>query len=437
MSQNKTHRVHYAWWVLVACCMMMLGGQGIINNCSGIFYAPAAEAYGVGRGDISFYRTVANLATCCALPLAGKYLPRCNVRVVCPIAMTIICISAACMPLCSEVWMWYVIGAIQGLLGAFIFLVPAPVILANWFYKRSGFAVGFAMAFSGLGGVIFNPLISAAIAAWGWQTAYLVYAGSAAVVSLPFLIFVLRFKPEDMGLKPYGWDEQAELQAKEGNSEPEAETAAEATGVSLHDAVRAPVFWLVLILAGLIAFSTTYYQHFSGFATSIGWDTVMAGTLVSACSLGNMVLKLIYGALSDKIGVRNSTLAALVVCIIGFVIFLTMQDNVMAMYVAAVCYGATLAMTAVGAPIITKAVFGLRDYSRIYSRVTIATYLVGAIGMSGIAYIYDFFGSYDPAFMFGIFVGGVAIVLLLAIFAMAKKLKGSPQQALTAKDSQE
>ncbi len=420
-------KIHYAWWVLVACCMMMLGGQGIINNCSGLFYAPAAEAYGVGRGDISFYRTIANLATCCALPLAGKYLPRVNVRVVCPIAMTIICISAALMPSCTDVWMWYVIGAIQGLLGAFIFLVPAPVILANWFYKRSGFAVGFAMAFSGLGGVIFNPIISAAIAAWGWQTAYLVYAACAAVVSLPFLIFVLRFKPEDMGLKPYGWEESQEekLVEAEAANPPEAERP----GVTLHDAVRTPAFWLTLLLAGLIAFSTTYYQHFSGFATSIGWDTVMAGTLVSACSLGNMVLKLIYGALADKIGAKRSTLIALLVCIMGFVIFLTMQQTIMAMYIAAVCYGATLALTAVGAPIITKAIFGLKDYSRIFSRVTIATYLIGAIGMSGIAYIYDFFGSYNPAFMLGILLGGIATVILLAIFAMAKNLKGSPLQA--------
>lgn len=254
--KERQGRIHYAWWVLVACCMMMLGGQGIINNCSGIFYAPAAEAYGVGRGDISFYRTVANLATCCALPLAGKYLPRWNVRIVLPVAMGIVCISAASMPLCAEVWMWYVIGAIQGLLGAFVFLVPAPIILANWFYKRTGFAVGFAMAFSGLGGVVFNPIISYAVALWGWQTAYLVYAGLAALVTLPFLIFVMRYKPEDVGLKPYGWEERS--------SANDEDDVSEAKGVTLHDAVRSPVFWMTLLLIGLIAFRAPTINTFRG-----------------------------------------------------------------------------------------------------------------------------------------------------------------------------
>lgn len=414
---RKPKKIHYAWWVLVACCMMMLGGQGIIQNCSGIFYAPAAEALGVGRGDISFYRTVANLATCITLPLAGKYLPRWNIRLVLPVCMGVICISAAILPLCDELWMWYIVGAIQGLLGSFVFLAPAPIILANWFYKRSGFAVGLAMAFSGLGGVVFNPIISAVLAVWGYQFAYLAYAALAAVVSIPFLIFVIRYKPEDVGLKPYGY---------EGDKNPTAEDQAKVAGVSLGKAIRIPIFWVMLLLIGLIAFTSTYYQHFSGFAVSIGWDTVAAGTLVSACSLGNMILKLIYGALCDHLGVRNATVFALLVCLAGFVIFLIAQDSVLAMYVAAVCYGATLALTAVGAPMITKAIFGVKDYSRIYTRVTIATYLVGSVGMSGIAFLYDAFGSYDPAFMLGIGVSCISIVLLTICFSAGKKIEGSP-----------
>lgn len=423
----KKGKIHYAWWILVACSMMMLGGQGIINNCSGVFYAPAAEAFGVGRGDISFYRTVANLATCCSLPLAGKYLPRCNIRVVLPIAMGIICISGACMPLCHQLWMWYVIGAIQGLLGAFVFLVPAPVILANWFYKREGFAIGFAMAFSGIGGVVFNPLISWVIAGWGWETAYLAYAACAAVVSIPFMAIVLRFKPEDIGMLPYGYDA-----SEASGSIDQTDEQLESQGITLHAALRSPVFWLALALIGIIALSTTYYQHFSGFATSIGWSTVMAGMLVSACSFGNMLLKLIYGTLCDHIGVRNATLLALIVCMVGFALFLTMQQSEAAMFVAAVCYGATLALTAVGAPIITKSIFGLKDYSRIYSRMTIATYLVGAVGMSGIAYVYDIFGSYDPAFILALVLEMISVILLLVIFALGKHLKGSPLQSQEA-----
>lgn len=413
MSKGK---IHYAWWILVACCAMQLAGQGIIGNCAGIFYSHVAEELGVGRGTVSLYATIMNVAVCVALPFAGKYLPKCNVRKVLPMCMGLICINAALLSVYHNVYMWYIAGAIQGLLGAFIFLVPAPLILNNWFHKKSGFAIGLAMAFSGFGGIVFNPIISAALASWGWRTAYLVYAGLAAVVSLPFLIFVIRYKPEDLGMKPYGYDPN---EAAGRDAAPELSKG----GVLAADALKSPVFYILLVIIGLIAFSTTYYQHFSGFATSIGFTTVAAGTLVSAVSFGNMGLKFLYGILADLMGVRNSMILMCVIGGIGFVMLVMCQSSMPAMYVAAVCFGSTLALCAVGAPLLTKGIFGEKEYGSIFSYMSICTYLVGAVGMSGIGFIYDAAGSYTPAFLIGGACIAVCLVLTFVAFAAKKSLK--------------
>lgn len=415
MEETKPRgKIHYAWWILVACCFMMLGGQGIIGNCGGIFYASVAESLGVGRGDISLYMTIANIACCVALPLAGKYLPRWNIRIVLPVAMTIICVNAALMSCYTQVWMWYIAGVVQGFGMAFIFLVPAPLILGNWFKKRLGFAVGLAMAFSGFGGIIFNPIISAALAMWDWHTAYLVYAGLAWIVSVPFMIFIMRYKPADMGLLPYG--------AEEGEETEEEELTANG-GVSARNAIGTAAYIALIIAIALIALFTTYYQHFSGFAVSIGWATVAAGTLVSAVSFGNMAWKFIYGILSDKMGVKNSTIFMTIVALVGFAILLTMQSNTLMLYIGAVCFGATLALCAVGAPLLTKAIFGEKDYSQIFSQMSIATYLVGAVGMSGVGFLYDATGTYDLGWIIGIILSVVVILLVLVAFAAKKKLK--------------
>lgn len=416
MSDAKTGKgIHYAWWILVACCFLMLGGQGIIGNCAGIFYASVANDLGVGRGDISLYMTIANVACCVALPLAGKYLPRWNIRIVLPAAMTVICVNAALMSVYNAVWMWYVAGIVQGFGMAFIFLVPAPLILSNWFKKRLGFAVGLAMAFSGLGGIVFNPLISAALASWGWQTAYLVYAGIAWIVSMPFLVFVIRFKPADMGLKAYG--------AEEEEADQKSDDLTASGGVATKNAMFSSAWFLCLIAIGLIALFTTYYQHFSGFATSIGWATVAAGTLVSAVSFGNMAWKFIYGMLADKLGVKRSTIFMAIVAGVGFAILLTMQSNMVAMYVGAVCFGATLALCAVGAPLITKAIFGEKNYSEIFAQMSVCTYLVGAVGMSGVGFLYDATGSYDAGWIVGIVLAVIVILAILGAYAAKKKLK--------------
>lgn len=442
-------KIHYAWWVLVACCALMLGGQGIIGNCAGVFFAPVATELGVGRGTLSMYMTIASLATCITLPLAGRMLPRWNIRIALPIAMTLMCVNAGLMSVYTQVWQWYVAGVIQGLLGAFVFLAPAPIILNNWFYKRAGFAVGLAMAFSGLGGVVFNPIISGVIESSGWRVAYVAYALMAAVVSLPFLIFLMRYKPEDMGLKPYGWEPDPALDgaagraaAGKGSKGADAEgTGAKGAGVkgagakgaaatydfregiTLEQARKSPVYYLSLLLIGLMAFASAYYQHFSGFATSIGWTTVAAGALVSAVSLGNMVLKLVYGTLCDKIGVRNAMLLAVAVGAVGFAGFIFLNGSVAAMFIAAVFYGSLLAVNSVGAPLVTRAIFGQKDYARIYSRMSVAMYFVGAFGVSGVAYIYDAFGSYLPAFAAGIVVCVAIVVLLVMCLAMGKHMR--------------
>lgn len=80
--QKKGKSSNYCWAILVGCCFLMLGGQGIIGNCAGIMYAQVAESLGVGRGDVSLYMTIANVACCIALPLAGKKLPVWNIRIV-------------------------------------------------------------------------------------------------------------------------------------------------------------------------------------------------------------------------------------------------------------------------------------------------------------------------------------------------------------------
>ena len=410
-------KIHYAWWILVAMCAMMLAGQGIINNCAGIFYSHVADELGVGRGTVSLYMTIGNLACCVALPFAGPYLMKCNVRKVLPGAMTLICINAALMSVYKSVWCWYIAGVIQGALGAFIFLVPAPLILSNWFYKKSGFAIGFAMAFSGLGGIIFNPLIYAALAAWGWRTAYLVYAGFAFVIAVPLLAALVRYKPEDMGLKPYGWDE-AEAAKKAAET-----TAISKPGVLQKDAVKSPIFYCMMVVIGLIAFSTTYYQHVSGFATSLGWATVAAGTLVSCVSFGNMALKFIYGVLSDLMGVRNSSIVMFLIAFAGFIMMVLCQHSQAALYVAAVFYGSTMALCAVGAPLLTKGVFGEKDYGAIYGTMSIVTYLVGAVGMSGIGFMYDIYGSYDLAWIVGGIGLAVAMVFMIVCFAKKNTMK--------------
>ena len=50
-------------------------------------------------------------------------------------------------------------------------------ILAQWFEKKRGLAVGFAVSGMGLGTFLLVPLTQYFIALWGWRTTFVALAG--------------------------------------------------------------------------------------------------------------------------------------------------------------------------------------------------------------------------------------------------------------------
>ena len=64
-----------------------------------------------------------------------------------------------------------------------------------------------AMAGIGVGGTIFSPIVTMLLEKYGWRHTYQIMALIVLVIALPAAFSILRKRPEDMGLKPYGSDE--------------------------------------------------------------------------------------------------------------------------------------------------------------------------------------------------------------------------------------
>ena len=85
------------------------------------------------------------------------------------------------------------------------------------------------MAFTGIGGVIFNPVGTYFITTVGWAVAYRVFALIVLVTTLPFSLFVVRSNPADKGLAPYGADGADEGAAADAKAESAPSAAAVVT----------------------------------------------------------------------------------------------------------------------------------------------------------------------------------------------------------------
>lgn len=409
---NKNKRIHTAWFILIACCALQAGGAGTLVNCAGVFLAPVAESLGVGIGEVSLYLTISSLCLAFSLPLAGKILPRFNIRALLSVGITICALSVAAMSQFTAVWQWYICGAVLGVAGSVIFIITSPAIINNWFHKKVGLAMGIAMAFNGIGGAIMNPIISSAITNLGWRNAYLVMAAISLVIVLPFMLFVVRFKPEDVGLKPYGYEENVQNAVNDSNI----------VGVPAKIATKSMAFYLLFIAFGLMGFLNGYSQQLPAFANSINMPTTLGAMLVSLSLLVSVGGKLAIGALNDKFGIKAVTVAGMLIVAIAFGLLILSNGNPTIVLIGSALYGVTQTINAVAVPLITRKAFGSKDYSSIFANLAMGQNLIGAFGMSAIGFIYDKTGSYNANFVIGIVLCVGFIVLTIAALSSAKKL---------------
>lgn len=412
--EKKSPRFHYAWLILIGCCFMQAGGLGAVLDACGVFFDPVCVDLGFGKAEISSYLTAYFIATIVAMPLVGHILPKVNIRLVLSIATILTALGVFLMGTYSEVWQWWISGLMFGCFGSFIFVIPAPLIINNWFQKRTGIAMGIAMSFSGIGAAILAPVFTLIIQAIGWRSAYMVASIIIACLILPWTLFVFRFRPEDMGLKPYGYEETMTHEAAVSAAPP-------LPGMRARNALKTPVFWVLFILAGSIAYFAGFNSHLPGFAQSIGYDALFGSSLLSAVMVGSVFDKLIMGYLNDRVGVQFTFVVQFILVLMSMLVFIFFKSSV-ALYVGAVLFGIQNSLFSVSTPLLVKQVFGKKNFAQIFSYVRMGSGLFGMFGPTTIGLCYDLSGSFAPAFLIGAGICCLGLILLPIIYKLRKGL---------------
>jgi sugar phosphate permease len=86
-----------------------------------------------------------------------------------------------------------------GFIGGYL----AAYIAGRWFRAREGLVVGLLTAAAAAGQLVFLPTMATLVTHSGWRTMSLILAGTI-IVFLPLPALLMRDRPEDVGLRPYG-----------------------------------------------------------------------------------------------------------------------------------------------------------------------------------------------------------------------------------------
>jgi sugar phosphate permease len=399
-----TSKLHYGYIIVICCCLIMGVNIGLVMSCAGIFYTPVSTDLGVSKGDFGLYMTFVYAMSFFMLSVAGKMMDKYSARWLLTISTAIVGLFYLFMSQFNALWQFYGAGVVIGIALSFLLYLSYPVLINRWFNAKVGFFMGVCGAASGIGGVLFNPLGGYLIKEYGWRNAYLIFGLIILVVVTPLLGLLLRNYPADKGLKPFG-------EKTNTNKMP-------LTGIDYNAAIKTPVFWVLTVFAFLMISVSTLNLFIPTYISKLGYTVEQSAFVASAIMLGVTLGKVVLGYINDRsslAGVFTTTGLG----VVGFVFLLFGKEGMALITAGGFFFGWAYAGVTVETALLVRAVFGSKDYSRIFSSVSIALALGGAV-MAGVwGYTTDFL---DFKIIFSI---GIALLIGAALigFYSLKKIK--------------
>lgn len=408
-AKSKRH-----WLVLVGCCGMSASSLGVNINTVGVFYTPVAESLGVFRGDFAMHSTIAAIA----MALMSLYIPRIlaihRYKPVLIVGVIAAALGAIGMAFTTNMWMFYLLGAIRGLGSGVFALVPVTTLLNNWFEEKNGLAMSIAFGFAGVGGAFMSPLFTSLIQSIGWEMSFIVMGVLMVLFCLPGIFFASTLDPSEEGLLPYGAKKEEDIEIDERAAL--LKQKLENKPVSY----KGMAFISLLIVALFHSSIVGIVQHLPGIAESVQLSTNVGALMLSASMIGNILFKLLIGMMSDKLGAVKSVL---IMISINFVSLLLMSfiHTSSTMIFSAFLFGTVFTIPPVGLPLLTNAFFGRVRAMRVYPIISFSSGIGTAAAMSLVGYVYDFTGSYQTAFWIAIAFHIINVTLLCIGVRTAQK----------------
>ncbi|NLL91860.1 MAG: MFS transporter [Ruminococcaceae bacterium] len=402
-------RFHYAWVIAVSCFLMQGVVVGLILNCRGQFLTPVCDSMGYKMGEFTLYLFFQGIVSFFFTPIAGRIMSGGKFKPAMITAVIILSLALFLSSFATHLWHFYLSGIMMGLSMPMLYVLAVPVLTNNWFVKRRGLVLGISAGASGLMGVVGNLILAEIIESKGWRSGYLVIGLTIAIVLLPVTIFLIRLKPEDKGLKAYGY-----------NQKEETDIYIESSGMTAKQALGTASFWFIALTGFFVGTLSAVPQLLQSYTTFLGKASSFAATVVSVGMFGNIFCKLLLGYIVDRLGSeKTSYFSIFMLSVSAFLILFPKNEPLL--FVGAFFTGMSTAMLSTGFPVVIKTLFGNKDYSSVYSYFAMATGLASALGLSIYGFMIDYYGDYRQAIMMSVIMGLAALTSTVLAFLLMKR----------------
>ena len=402
-------KIFYGWWVLLGLFLIYTANNGILIYTLPLFYPELIDEFGWNAEQVTRPAALFLVVAALIVPFAGILFDRYSTRAVMMVGILALVVGLGTYPAITSLAQLTAIYMLFALGIAACGLVPNMLILTRWFRRHRGRAAGLLLIGSTVGGAVFPLLAQETLVTEGWRQAVLIIAVVGSIMMISAILFLVRNRPEEMGLNADG----AALP-----DESEADLKSGSPGPTLKQAVKMPVFYVLALVTGVLWFTVfSMLQHQSIFiGKDLGVDSARLSLIFSLFFWFAIIGTLLLSWLSDIMNKLLVMLTAVLSLIFGLVLLrISSADNLMALYGYAAIFGIGFGGTFSMIQLVLAEYFSGASFGKILALLTMADSLAGSAGVNYLGHVRVAQGSYLPAFNSLIIMCAVTAFLIMLL----------------------
>ncbi|WP_374311006.1 MFS transporter [Dongia sp.] len=421
-------QIHYGWAVAGTTFLTMLVTAGAMGGPA-VLLVRLQDEFGWTNSDISTALSVRVALYGLMGPFTAALMNKFGVRRMILTSLAFIVIGLTASLAMTQLWQLTLLwGVVLGLGTGMTAIVLGATVATRWFTQRRGLVIGLLTASSATGQLVFIPLFNHIAETTGWRWSIGLLCVALAAVAL-IVAAIMRNRPSDIGLLPYGDDGSSVAGAIAAQNAAASTSIAFAALHALKSASRSWVFWVLAFTFFICGTSTNglIQPHLVPFCLDFGVPTQTSANLLAMMGIFDFIGTVASGWLSDRFdnrwllfwyyGLRGLSLLYLPASDFTFV----------GLSIFAVFYGLDWIATVPPTVKLCAERFGRERATLIFGWVFAAHQLGAAAATKGAGWSRTELDTYLPAF----FTAG-ALCIVASILVITVKKQAKPAQIAVA-----
>ena len=352
-------------------------------------------------GLVSSALTLSFLVNASVLIFVGPAIARYGAKPMMMAGSASMAIGLSSMGQVTEVWQIYPAFALMGLGWSCLSTTALTTTLAPWFSKFQGRAVSTAMLGASVGGMIGVPFLLTLIETVGFERAMLCAGLIVVVVIWPISFFVLKRRPQDMGLHPDGLSGIGQT------------SAAEAKQWTRKTALQTTELRTVMLAFGLaLMVQIGFLTHQVSMLLPVVGPRV-TGLCVTAAAFSAFLARMLLARFSDRMDVRIIASGVLLQAALAILLVCVLPTTPWALMLVVVLYGMTAGNVTTLPPIIVRREFGASSFGIVFGICAMIMQLMSAMGPGVFGLLFDWSGNYRLPLAIASLMNLIAAVIVL------------------------